>query len=142
MSKWKWVCAPADVKVHTEGKPSWMDDRLFDVGIERDGTLINPHDYPKDIVRAAVTAADARRYERQSNAAKKAAATRAVRRELKVNKAADRIRTYSGIGARRTCFICGKGLSDAISINRGIGPECWQDVLTQITKSQQERTHV
>jgi hypothetical protein len=34
-----------------------------------------------------------------------------------------------GIGARQNCAICGRGLSDLESINRGVGSECWQDVL-------------
>lgn len=26
------------------------------------------------------------------------------------------------------CFCCGKALGDAVSISRGIGPECWTKV--------------
>jgi Family of unknown function (DUF6011) len=137
MSRYKWARLPAGLQ------SSANTNLLFNIGVNADGTLFNPRGYPEEIVRAAVAEADARRQERRSNASKKAAATRAVRRKLKVNKAADRIRTNSGIGARRTCFICGKGLSDAISIDRGIGPECWQDVLTKITElQQQEKSHV
>jgi len=35
-----------------------------------------------------------------------------------------------GIGERQHCHICGKELSDPVSIARGIGPECWQDILS------------
>ena len=53
-------------------------------GILPDGTLHNPNNYPDDIVRAAVLAADARRHERRSQAAKRAAVTRSKRQERKV----------------------------------------------------------
>jgi hypothetical protein len=29
--------------------------------------------------------------------------------------------------------VCGRGLSDQQSIVRGVGPECWQDVLDQLS---------
>ena len=45
--------------------------RLFNVGILADGSLYNPNGYPADVVRAAVLAADIRRHERASQAAKK-----------------------------------------------------------------------
>jgi hypothetical protein len=142
MSGYKWVRLPVALQGGAASDGTPYTDLLFNVGIDPDGTVINPRGYPEDIVRAAVTAADARRHERRRNAAKKAAATRAVRRELKIKRIADRIRTNQGIGARRTCYVCGKGLSDTISINRGIGPECWQDVLAKITERQQESANV
>ena len=58
-SRYKWV--------NHEG------ERLYEVGILADGTLHNPRGYPDDVVRAAVLAADARKHERRSRAAKKAA---------------------------------------------------------------------
>lgn len=36
-----------------------------------------------------------------------------------------------------TCSICGKPLSDPLSIMRGIGPDCW---LSQITKRRQDKS--
>jgi hypothetical protein len=47
-------------------------ERLFEVGILADGTSHNPRGYPEGLVRAAVLAANERRHERKSQAAKKA----------------------------------------------------------------------
>ncbi|MGA8654376.1 MAG: hypothetical protein WB677_27810, partial [Xanthobacteraceae bacterium] len=77
MSMWRQVISP------NEG-----GGMLFDVGILDDGTLHNPKGYPDDQVRAAVLAAEARRRERQherrSAGAKKAAITRARRKEKRI----------------------------------------------------------
>lgn len=106
---------------------------FYDVGILADGSLHNPRGYPPDIVREAVEAANARRDARRSEAAKRAAKTRALRREKRVTEAAKRILAGEGIGESMHCEICGKALSDPESIKRGIGSECWQDVLTAIS---------
>src|SRR5262245_4829263 len=74
------------------------------------------HNYPTNVVRAAVFAADADRHERRSNAAKAAAETRARRQETKVHIVARRIVAGKGIGQRHHCYICGRGLSDRQSI--------------------------
>ena len=108
------------------------NERLFNVGIWADGSLWNPNSYPEDVVREAVQAAVVRRHERRSNAAKKAAETRVSRRRDKIYIAARCVRERQGIGARRHCYVCGRHLDDAVSIKRGIGPECWQEVLSQI----------
>jgi len=129
MSKYRWVyhveeTATAPRKVQT----------LYNVGILPDGTLHNPHGYPKDVVRAAVQAADERCRERRSQAAKKAAVTRARRQEQQIYATAQRIIANEKTGPRDNCVICGKGLSDPESIERGIGSECWQHVLDQIER--------
>jgi hypothetical protein len=121
MSKYTWV--------------RYDNGRLFDVGILDDGTLHNPNGYPDEIVRNAVLAADARRHERRSKAAKKAAITRARRQERRVQQAAERI-LEKDIGPRAHCYICGRHLTDEVSIRRGIGSECWQGVLDLIEKAQ------
>ena len=107
---------------------------LHDVGILKDGTLHNPRGYPEAIVRAAVETADAKEREARSNAAKKAAITRARRQERKILETARRIVANAKIGPRDNCIICGRGLGDPESIERGIGSECWQDVLKQIER--------
>ena len=107
---------------------------LRDVGILKDGTLHNPRGYPENIVRAAVKRADAQEHEARSNAAKKAAITRARRQERQILAIARRIVANAKIGPRDNCVICSKGLSDQESIERGIGSECWQHVLDQIEK--------
>jgi hypothetical protein len=118
MSRWKSVW-------HGETK-------LYDVGILPDGTLHNPRGYPDDIVRAAVLSADARWHERRSEAAKKAGATRPRRRQKRVAQIAARILAGHDIDERTNCAICGRGLGDPASIKRGIGSECWQDLLATI----------
>jgi hypothetical protein len=120
VSKFKWV-------IHDDGT------KLYEVGILLDGSLHNPRGYPEADVRAAVLAADARRHDRRSQAAKKAVATRQRRTAKRVYEVARRI-TLNGdpIGPRNNCVICGRGLGDGQSIERGIGSECWQGVLDTI----------
>jgi hypothetical protein len=118
MSKYKWV---------------WHgSEKLFQVGILSDDTLWNPNRYPDEIVRATVLAADARRHERRSAAAKKAARTRHMRQTNKVYVTARRIVAGVQTGPRDHCCVCGRGLGDPESVARGIGSECWQGVLGTI----------
>lgn len=118
----------------------WQSDgaRLYNVGILADGRVHNPNGYPEDIVRESVLAADARRHERRNRAAKKASETRAIRQERKVYDVAHKILAGNKIGPLPNCYICGRGLSDPESIERGIGSECWQDVLQAITKHRRQ----
>ncbi len=119
MGTYRWV--------HHDG------EKLLEVGILADGTLRNPNGYPEDVVRAAVLAADARRHERRSRSAKKAATTRQRRRDEKIQHIAKRLLSGAGIfGVDKHCRICGRGLDDRESIRRGIGSECWQDVLSAV----------
>jgi hypothetical protein len=118
MSRWRFV-------TH-EGTTS------YDVGILPDGTLHNPRGYPDALVREAVAAADARRHGNRSLAAQRAAATRRRRRQKRVAEIAARILAGYDIGKRSNCAICGRGLGDPASIKRGIGSECWQDLLTAL----------
>jgi hypothetical protein len=127
MSGYKWVFDPRNPR-----------ERLFAVGILDDGTLYNPNGYPPDIVRAGVQAADACRHEQASQAAKKAAVTRRKRQEKRVWEAAWKIVMGLKTGPRHNCYCCGKGLDDPQSIERGIGSECWQHVLSKL---QAFRTH-
>jgi hypothetical protein len=118
MSVYRWVHRP------------YGRDRLYDVGILPDGSLHNPNGYPDDLVREAVEATDARRHERRSNAAKKAAVTRRQRQTRRVQRLATQtLLTKHGIGERQSCAVCGRRLEDQISIKRGIGPECWEQVM-------------
>lgn len=120
MSRYKWV--------------HHNDTKLFQVGILPDGTLYNPNGYPDIEVRAAVLAADQRRHERRSRAAKEASKTRALRQQRKVHTIAHRIAARQSTGPRHHCYVCGRGLADPQSITRGIGSECWQDVLNEIER--------
>jgi hypothetical protein len=109
------------------------DQTLYDVGILSDGTLHNPRGYPDDIVRTAVVAAEERRRQRRSDAAKKAAQTRHRRIEKRVYSIARKILEGQEIGPSQHCVICGRGLDGHESIERGIGSDCWQDVLRLLT---------
>ena len=104
------------------------------VGFEADGTLHNPNGYPTEAVRAAVEATLAHWHMRRSAAAKKAALTRARRREKLVYSAARTIAARQETGPRDHCYVCGRGLNDPDSVKRGIGSECWQDVLSSISR--------
>jgi hypothetical protein len=53
-----------------------------------------------------------------------------------VYEVAKRIVQGGRYGPRRNCTICGRGLDDAQSIARGIGSECWQEVLGEIARLQ------
>ena len=126
MSSYKWV--------HHNGA------KLYSVGILPDGTLHNLNGYPDDVVRTAVLVADARRHERRSRAAKQAAVTRNRRQEKQVYAVAARIVQGGCIGPVTHCAICGRGLGDQESIERGIGSECWQGVLQTITHMRKSAT--
>jgi hypothetical protein len=118
MSRYKWVR-------HEGGK-------LYEIGILSDGTLHNPNGYPDDVVRAAVSAADARRHERRSRAAQKAAETRRFRQRMRFNDVVKYLLANNRLGPSRHCFMCGRHLTDPESISRGIGSECWGSVQSKI----------
>ncbi len=102
---------------------------LHSVGVDPDGTLHNPNGYPEDVVRAACAAAGQRRHARRSAGARKAAGTRRRRTEARIYQVARRIVDGHVLGPASNCQICGRGLGDPDSIERGIGSECWQAVL-------------
>jgi Family of unknown function (DUF6011) len=83
-------------------------------------------------VRAAIAGAKARKAERKQAGIRQGVETRARRREQRIWQAADAIRKGAGIGRRGDCYCCGKLLTDPISIERGIGPECWEHVLRAV----------
>lgn len=124
MSRWRWVYRDAE-------RPR-DGGRFYDVGVNEDGTLHNPRGYPEADVRAAVAVAEERQHQRRREAAAKAAVTRRRRQERKVYEVAQRIATGGQYGPTTACVICGRGLSDPPSIQRGIGSECWQGVLEGI----------
>jgi hypothetical protein len=119
------------------GKFRWVwhgSERLSSVGILPDGSLWNPNNYPEDIVRAAIAVAKARQHERRSRAAQKAAVTRRARQERKVLQAARRLLAGLEIGESTHCEICGRGLDDPQSVKRGVGSECWQELLSMVER--------
>lgn len=99
------------------------------IGIDRDGTLLNPNGYPEAAVFQALEEALQRRHDWRTDAAKRAAVTRARRREKRIADAAARYTAGNSIGPRETCVVCRKTLTDPVSISRGIGSDCWQEIL-------------
>ena len=105
---------------------------MRDVGILADGTLHNPNGYPEDVVRVAVLAAIERKRQRRSESAKKAARTRAIRKEQKVYEVARKLQLGHRYGPTTHCIICNTEMTDPESIERGIGPCCFQLVMAKI----------
>ena len=115
MDKWRWV-------KHGEVK-------LYDIGIDDDGTLHNPNGYDEQTVREAIQSAKEEETRRRKEAAKKASETRRKRREKEVYRIAKAFVEGRATGPRSRCRVCGRKVTDHESIERGIGSECWQSVL-------------
>jgi hypothetical protein len=116
MSLYRWV--------HYQGT------QYFDVGLAPDGSLHNPRGYPPEIVRAALQEALQHAKERRAKGVQK----RRERRERRVYITAQRLLNNLQTGPRQHCYCCGKALSDPAAIARGIGSECWQQVLAQLAQ--------
>jgi len=110
----------------------YQGQKLYQVGVYDDGSLWNPNGYEEATVRAAVQHAENERAERRSEAAKKAAEKRRRRQRDQINKIAREIADGANLGPRENCVICGRGLADNESIQRGVGSECWQSVLEAV----------
>ena len=117
--KWVWSDNPHRSRI--------VYPSLTIVGGEIVGARSGDGKPPGEIVRA-MHDTFRRRQERASAAAKKAAVTRAARVEQLVYEAA-RDLIENRLSPRDTCRCCGREVSDAESIRRGIGSECWQRVL-------------
>ena len=63
---------------------------------------------------------------RKTVAVEKATATRKRRRELKIYDLVNQINAGKLFGPTECCLICAKKLTDRVSIERGVGPDCWQ----------------
>jgi hypothetical protein len=98
--------------------------RLYNVGINADGSLHNPYGYPEDIVRSSI--ADRERV--RANGVLCGVKTRAHRREDQIWQAV-KLWRKGELTPARECRCCHKDLTDPPSIARGIGPECWPRVL-------------
>jgi len=118
MSRYTWV-----------RKSGTDSGTLSKVGIDADGSLWNPNGYPEDEVRRAVEEANQRRKEVRSEAAKKAAVTRKLRVEKKTYEFAQRLKDTGHLTPSKHCLICRKRCSDPESVARGVGSDCWQNVL-------------
>jgi hypothetical protein len=115
---------------HSDGYASYHN-----VGVNRDGSLHNPNGYPEDRLRASIDRVFQHRRQRRSDGAKKAAATRARRKEQLLYRVVQRLKDGGTFTAADNCEICGRMLDDPQSLARGIGSECWQRVLTALERS-------
>lgn len=122
----------------TSRRWKWISDgnggRYHDVGVNDDGTLHNPHGYPVDNVCAAIAGAEQRLHARRIAAATKAAETRRRRKEKLVYEVVQRLKAdgQSAFCPGEVCGICGRGLDDPESRARGIGSDCWQQILAAL----------
>lgn len=82
--------------------------------------------------QAAVLVAVTKELERwkrwRSEAAKKATVTKALRKTARFKQVVSILRAQGMLQPRDHCAICGKRLTDSVSKQRGIGPECWTGV--------------
>lgn len=132
VSRWKWIRTPEG---RIKSPTVWIENGEV-VRAESEG------DYtPDQTVRAVYRALKQDRKARQV-AAKKAAVTRARRRELKVHRVVERYRETGVLTPSHKCQICGRALDDRESIERGIGSEWWQGVLSIITASKARKSEV
>lgn len=119
--RWKWIH-------HQGARIDWPSVTVLG------GVLVGASavgDIPPAVVVRACYEALERRRARRSAAATRAAATRARRQEKRVYAIARAIYQgdeCDGVHVSR-CRICGRGLTDTESVKRGIGSECWQDIL-------------
>ncbi len=77
-------------------------------------------------------------HEQRSESAKRGARKAAKRRQLLVYEAAEALKN-NALTPRKRCRICGRGLEDHASIARGIGSECWEQVLAALTQRKEEQ---
>jgi hypothetical protein len=84
----------------------------------------------------ALVTANRRCKKRRSDGARKAAATRARRKELRLAEIASYWQETGRLpGPLPACSLCGRKLTEPESIKRGIGPECWEGVLKHLQAS-------
>ncbi len=65
---------------------------------------------------------------RRQEAAKRAVETRAIRRKQDVYRAA-KLYAENNLTPSRRCLCCKRVITDLTSFQRGVGSECWQEVL-------------
>ena len=120
MTRWNWI--------------GYKGVTYRQIGHNKDGSLYNPNGYPEDVVLAVTEWADAERKKRRSDAAKKAAETRRKRHERHVYEVTKRITEGHVYGPATHCVVCKRSIDDPKSVERGIGSDCWQDILRHLER--------
>jgi hypothetical protein len=110
---------------------------LANIGVRYDGSLINPNGYPEEEVRAVLEAHFKTEREQRDAIIAKGVRTRARRRLDRLWQAvkAWKAGTLSPANKSRCCK---KHLTDPVSKARGIGPECWEEILLWENKTERE----
>ena len=116
--------------------PTRIDDKVL--YFSRSGEVYGPtqKQYPPDEVEAARKIAMVEITQRRKEAAARAAETRRRRKEAEYYAVADQLIRGITFGPRSHCRICKKALTDQQSCLRGIGPECWERVVSIKTELQ------
>jgi hypothetical protein len=104
----------------------------------RSGEVYGPtqKQYTPDEIEAARKIAMEEITQRRKEAAARASETRRRRKEAEYYSVADQLIRGITFGPRDRCRICKKALTDQQSRLRGIGPECWERVVTIKTELQ------
>jgi hypothetical protein len=105
-----------------------------DVGISRDGSLTNPRAYGETAVRDAIEWAMVEQCERHRESIQEGVETRQWRRQSALWQTVKAWRAGK-LTPGKVCQCCHKDLTDPPSITRGIGPECWEDILDHENRS-------
>lgn len=108
---------------------------FHNIGINKDGSLWNPNGYPEEEARAAALYADEKRHQRRIEARKRGVETAKRRREERIAKITRDFLLGKHIGNLDHCANCGKALADSISIERGLGSECWPRLMDRLAKA-------
>jgi hypothetical protein len=98
------------------------------VGVRYDGALRNPNGYPEATVRLAIEQALARKRKDREDSVRRGVEKRRQRRDDQIWQAVKAWRRGALVAAH-ACRCCGRPLTDPPSIARGIGSECWPQVL-------------
>lgn len=118
-TRWHWVNGPAG---KIAGPTVAHDDAGIIAATSADG------DAPSIVVRAVYQAAT-RLHAKRSRAALAAAQTRARRREKRVYAVVQQLLQSGRLAPSARCRACERVLDDQQSIDRGVGSECWQQLL-------------
>jgi hypothetical protein len=116
--------------------PTRIDDKVF--YFSRSGEVYGPTQkrYALDEIEAARKIAMVEIERRRKEAAARAAQTRHQRKEAHYYAVADQLIRGITFGPHDRCRICKKALTEQQSRLRGIGPECWERVVSIKTELQ------
>jgi hypothetical protein len=104
---------------------------------ERNDWTADPVDVDLVVVQALVDKSRAKWREYRSESAQRAAVTRRKRHDLEVYALVERLKAGGKLSPSQHCVLCRRGLTDDESIARGIGPECWGEIMERLTAARE-----